>query len=355
MREFGSEFSLLYSEKSFFSSFAYLSNVELMSTGRDALGLVAETIDLNGGNILFPSYCCSSMVEPFIKRGWNVIYYPLNEDLSVNRTEILDLCGRFNPKAVLLMNFFGVAPIDDVSYNVKKKFENVRIIEDFTHVLFSKMVLSNKYVDFFVASIRKWVGVADGAVILSNQSIKNFIKNENSNFINLRNEAQLLKFKYSITKDIILKESYLELLKKADLVIDKYENIYSISKSSLKVLNSLNVNSLILSRKENFKHLYDGISQINGIKFQVKFDIKQIDCPFSLPILVNDRDKIQKKFASYGLYAPVLWPINNIARNVCDVSKTMSDNMLSIPIDQRYDYEDIEDIIRIIKSVMNSN
>ncbi|RPH30291.1 MAG: hypothetical protein EHM93_16150 [Bacteroidales bacterium] len=355
MREFGSEFCYLSNEKKFLSTFVYFSNVILMSTGRDALGLVAESIDLKGNNILFPSYSCNSMVEPFSKRGWNIIYYSLNDDLSVKKEEIFSLCKRFNPKAILLMNFFGVAPTEEIAYHIKKKFECIYIIEDFTHVLFSERVLLNKYVDFFVASIRKWVGLADGAIILSNLRINNFDNKENSKFINLRNEAQSLKFKYTTTKEIKLKDCYLELLKKAELVIDRYDNIYTISKSSLETLNSLDVNGIILIRKENFQHLYEGIKQIKGIKFQLEIDNKQICCPFSLPILVNNRDKIQNEFAGKGLYAPVIWPINNMARNVCHVSTNMSDSMLSIPIDQRYDYEDIEDIIKIVESVMNSN
>ena len=70
--------------------------------------------------------------------------------------------------------------------------------------------------------------------------------------------------------------------------------------------------------------------------------------PFSLPILTDKRDKLQKKFAQKGLYAPVLWPLCDEARAACPISAKMESRMLSIPIDQRYDYADIEDISQII-------
>ena len=74
--------------------------------------------------------------------------------------------------------------------------------------------------------------------------------------------------------------------------------------------------------------------------------------PFSLPILVNKRDEMQKKLAQKGVYAPVLWPICDEARATCPVSATMADMMLSLPIDQRYDWDDIEDIARIIRETV---
>lgn len=355
MREFGSEFCVLGNERSFFSSFSSFSAIELLSSGREALGLVAELIDLKGSCILLPSYCCSSMFEPFSKRGWTIIFYSLNDNLSVNESEVLYLCEKHAPKAVLLMNFFGIAPTDLIASKIKTFSEEVFIIEDFTHVLFSKNVLSNKYVDFFVASIRKWMGIFDGAIVLSNKSIIHRNMTENTEFINFREEAQTLKFEYSLSKDVKLKDRYLDLLKKAEVEINKYDCIHSISKSSLKMLNSLNINTLTLSRKVNFNHLFEEIRKINGIRFPFRFEDNVIECPFSLPILVDDRDIIQKQFANNGLYAPVLWPINTQARNLCPVSSMMSDSMLSIPIDQRYDYDDIEDIIRVIKSVIIKN
>ena len=72
------------------------------------------------------------------------------------------------------------------------------------------------------------------------------------------------------------------------------------------------------------------------------------NAPFSFPIIVNNRDTIQKRLAQAGVYAPVLWPIPSKARARCSVSARMSDQMLSIPIDQRYNYDDIEDIARIV-------
>ena len=77
--------------------------------------------------------------------------------------------------------------------------------------------------------------------------------------------------------------------------------------------------------------------------------------PFSLPILVENRDEVQKLLAKKGVYAPVLWPIDERARFVCKNSAYISDHMLSLPIDQRYDWDDMEDIAKIVLETVCGN
>ena len=74
--------------------------------------------------------------------------------------------------------------------------------------------------------------------------------------------------------------------------------------------------------------------------------------PFSLPILVENRDEVQGKLARRGVYTQWLWPLCDEAMTVCPVSKEMNEKMLSVPIDQRFSWDDIEDIASIIIEVL---
>jgi hypothetical protein len=56
--------------------------------------------------------------------------------------------------------------------------------------------------------------------------------------------------------------------------------------------------------------------------------------------------------AEKGVCSPVVWRIADEAIAIRPVSARMADKMLSIPIDQRYNYDDIEDIASIILSVL---
>ena len=70
--------------------------------------------------------------------------------------------------------------------------------------------------------------------------------------------------------------------------------------------------------------------------------------PFSLPILVDNRDEVQSALAKKGVYTQLLWPICEEAQAFCPVSMMMDARMLSVPIDQRYSWDDMEDIASII-------
>ena len=112
------------------------------------------------------------------------------------------------------------------------------------------------------------------------------------------------------------------------------------------MLAVLNGESIRYARQKNMKHILD----LLGGKVDSAPEIERClnGAPFSLPILVKNRDEVQQKLAKRGVYAPVLWPICDEARAVCPMSARMADEMLSIPIDQRYNYDDIEDIAKIV-------
>ena len=98
------------------------------------------------------------------------------------------------------------------------------------------------------------------------------------------------------------------------------------------------------------KHLWE---LLNGkVEMVPGLEKSFVGAPFSLPILVDNRDEVQKRLAQKGVYAPVLWPIADDARAICPVSAKMADMMLSLPIDQRYNYDDIEDIASIVLDIL---
>ncbi len=76
-------------------------------------------------------------------------------------------------------------------------------------------------------------------------------------------------------------------------------------------------------------------------------------CSFMLPILLEERDYYQKQLSDNGLYAQVLWPLVDEARLSSPVAASMEAKMLAIPIDQRFSFNDIEDIGKIINTFIS--
>ena len=351
MREFGSEFNIDYARDYYFDNLAksrpYFSYTR---SGREAIALAAEA--MGQGVVLIPAYCCWSMELPFEKSGWQVEYYRLNEDLSVDLAFLAQQMDKFAPKAVLVMNYFGFVPTDDVVSFVKKHSPESYVIEDFTQCLFWVDQQLNPAVDAYVASIRKSVGVPDGGLIMSSLPLKTvLLKKEDTLFSSLHRIAGREKTCYGYSADAELKAGFRDLQGKAGTDIKENYGLYQISEEARSVVEHTIVDNVRYARQANYAHLYSMIADCGGLK--VLFEPSDNNkAPFMMIVLSENRDEFQKALAQKGVYAQLLWPLKDKAKALCPVSKKMEEQMLAIPIDQRYNWDDIEEIGNIIKEVL---
>lgn len=353
MREYGSEHPSIQLPDGYFEGLKrYGRELTYLRTGREAL--MYSSCNCKPGKvavILCPAYCCWSMTAPFEFTGWTIVYYRLNEDLTIDEDYLNSLLHGCRPDAILTMNFYGSTDTRAAIARFKAFNNKITVIEDFSHCTFCFDKIFNEQVDFYVTSIRKSIGVCDGALVLSKQPTnRQYIGTEDPDFGTLRKAAQEMKGKYAFTKSINEKDVFLSELRHGEEMIDKIDGVHPISELSEKMIASINGEEIAYARRENMKHLW---SLLNGkVKMIPGLERSFDGAPFSLPILVENRDVVQKQLAQEGVYAPVLWPIDEKARTTCEVSAYVSDHMLSIPIDQRYDYDDIEDMGQIIRSVI---
>lgn len=351
MREYGSENPSIQLPDGYFEGLKkYGRELTYIRTGREAL--MYASCNCKPGKeavILCPAYCCWSMTAPFDFTGWTVVYYRLNEDLTIDEEYLEGLLRGCKPDAILTMNFYGSADTRTAIAKVKAFNDKITVIEDFSHCTFCLDKIFNKQVDYYVTSIRKSIGVCDGALVLSKKPTnKNYIGSESPDFGLLRLGAQKQKGRYVYSKSLDDKGVFLSELRQGEEMIDKLDGVHPISEISEIMIATINGEEIAYARRENMKHLW---SLLNGkVKMIPGLERCFDGAPFSLPILVGDRDIVQKQLAQKGVYAPVLWPIDDKARNMCKVSAYVSDHMLSIPIDQRYNYDDIEDIASIVLS-----
>lgn len=350
MKEYGSEFHIFYGSDSYFEDICQLKgDYAFLRSGREAITLASESINLTKGDtILMPAYCCRSMDDPFLLRGINVEYYELNENLIINEQSIFERIVSYMPKAIFVMNYYGFTRTDSVVNKVKGIYPTISIIEDFSHNLFTLNSIYNNNIDYYVASIRKSIGVPDGGVILSNSLKKTIIQQEETDFSYSRLTAEKQKSLFQYSYEPELKKSFKSLLKEAENQIENFNGrVYSISSQSYRIIRATDSEVIRYARYINYSHLYSLIK--DNVNIRIIFTpADNINSPFSMPILFKDRYSVQKKLADNGLFAPILWTIKDKAKAVCKVSKYISENMLSIPIDQRLDYWDIERIGEII-------
>ncbi len=353
MREYGSEHPAVLLPDGYFEGFNQFGHCTWLRSGREALHLVALNIKKSKEQptVLMPAYCCHSMVDPFEKAGWKVVYYRLNQDLTTDVDYLEQLLVTVRPTAALTMNFYGSASTSAAISCIKSCLPECVCIEDFSHCTFSLHDIYNPQLDYYVTSIRKSIGVCDGAVIVSHEPLdERFVEEGETEFMSARRDCQKLKAKYAYTQDAEQKNVFFPELRRHEGELDNFSGVHRISQTGEAMLKTVNGEMIRYARQNNMKHLLERLS--GKVESVPNIERCVEGAPFSFPILVENRDEVQKTLAQKGVYAPVVWPIADEARAICPVSARMADKMLSIPIDQRYNYDDIEDIASIILSVL---
>lgn len=355
MREFGSEHPTIVLPDGYFDSLGNLCRESLyLRSGREALLAVALDCKKEENPVLLmPAYCCWSMSAPFDKTGWKVVYYRLNDDLTVDMSYMDMLLEKYHPSAVLTMNFFGISSTYQAVNRIKEFDSSITVIEDFSHCTFSIKEIFDERVDYYVSSIRKSVGVCDGSIVLSREKIRVQVNPYTEGFSDLRVTAQTLKGQYAFSKSDEDKATFLSMLRNGEETLNQFDAVHAISPMAAKMLGVINGESIAYARRENMKHM---VTLLKGrVRLPENINLSFDGAPFSLPIIVSDQSLIQKKLAENGVYAAVLWPLSDEAGRVCENSLYFSEHMLSIPIDQRYSWDDIEDMANIILKVVNDN
>lgn len=364
---------------------------EFLRCGRDAIGFVADDIIAQNEDeirVLMPALSCDSMVRPFDVRGLRVDYYKLNNDLSVDEADLMekvgklggdDSAGKITP-VILVMNFFGTSSVETVMAKIKNECAKAVVIEDVTHILMDpeKYISKESPSDYQVGSIRKWLGVPDGAVAISRTEFVMGALTGETDFTALRTEALIEKSEYLDNGDQDLKAQFRKLLSDAEDSLSDGLDPYHMSDVSSEYLADINTDIIKRKRSANYRNLYRMLKEapLNGKAYRLISEIPDGDngygyehTPFMLPVVLDTdfmkrsaiteegknitRDKFEKKLAERGIYAPVLWPISKDAAGVCDNSADFSGNMLAFWIDQRYSRFDMEQIAEIFSEELS--
>jgi dTDP-4-amino-4,6-dideoxygalactose transaminase len=326
-----------------------------LSTGRSAIKFVIKTIEERKPGLkkiaVLPSFTCDTVFEPFIKAGYEVFYYPIEKDLTTTSNAILKTVFDHDASIVLFHRYFGFDTLDG---NVDKMCEALRSlgkysIEDCTQCLYSDIPRAKS--DFTVGSIRKWIGTPDGGfAVCRDGEFKDKPKETDLKLEKAKVKASYAKYRFLFLHEGD-KSEMLSMYREAEDILDKQGGFYAISEMSEKVQANLNKADLIKKRRENFSIL--NCSLTNAVKPVFALGINDKEVPLYFPILVEDRTSLQKYLVSNAIYAPVVWPKDEAQFAQCDGAENAYQHLLCIPIDQRYDADDMNRIVKVINNLYN--
>lgn len=316
---------------------------KLLLTGRTSLDYILRDIKLLNNTVVayLPSYCCHTMIKPFIDNGVEVDFYNIYFE---NGRFIYDLDFNTKCNIVLIMQYFGFYH-EAVGQTIRVLRDNEKIvIEDATHSWFSESPYSYNS-NYIYASFRKWTGLPCGSIAIkqNGQYLFHPPTETNHEYIRLRQVAALTKKLY-IEKGFGNKEKYLGLFKQAEELLEHDYSGYCLPEKYSDMLYKMDTRRIIRQRKENAKALIEGLKNISGLE---TIATSKQDVPLFVPIMVlhGQRERLRQYLIKNEIYCPVHWPLSQ-AHKISN--KYLYENSLSLVCDQRYSLSDMNRILSVI-------
>jgi len=323
-----------------------LQNFLFYDSGRSALNEILSDKIIKQKKFLLPIFSCESVIKPFIDNEVTVGFYDIEINFEINFDSIKNkvISGNFN--AILIIDYFGI--VNNSVIVDKLKDIDLFVIEDISHISIIPIILE-KYStksDIIFGSLRKTLPVADGGVILKNDNY------HFSDFPTMETEHSLLKagskllrelYKFTDNENLKLESTFLELSKNAEILLDnaKPNDIYGISKLSMNNVSKINDNRIYQARRSNYSTLYNLFLENNlGYLLCPNIDISNDIAllPYFFPIYIpnNKQIEVRNTLLSKNIFAAIIWQLNIQDKKLFPNSTYISNNILCLPIDQRY-------------------
>ena len=303
-------------------------------SGRSALQAIIK--ELHGaGAVSMPSWCCDSIIKPFVDAGMEVRFYPVCSKGKFDQK--LDL----KSEALLIMDFFGhTGEQPDLS-----GYEGV-VIRDVTHSIFSATYNDASY---YFGSLRKWCGIWTGGYAWTADGHQLVMESGNDHgYIALRQEAMRLKGCYinqipDADGKLITDKGYLKAYDEAENCLEDISIAPAEARDKELALH-LDVEFIKTRRRANAEVLRRAFSDL-----LIFPELKDADCPMFVPIIISDgkRNELRRYLIENDIYCPIHWPVSSYHK-LGEEDRFIYDNGLSLVCDQRYTEEDMYRMVEVI-------
>jgi hypothetical protein len=287
-------------------------------TGTDSLAFIILDIFKKNGNIpvFFPNHYCGDTIERLKLKV---------QDLKIHfYSEITEL--HFSTPLIIIWNHFNKY-LTVPERIIQQK--NSIWVEDFVHAPFDINKTKGQYA---FNSLRKFCNM-ELSLAYGNFSITKET-DETSNYYSQKKIAEAEKANWQSSPNNILEESFLEHFKLAEKELHN-ENIQSANTIETEKLNYYQFEKILDIRRSNYAYLKKELASIETIQ------IIEGEYMF-LMIQIQNRDALRKELFDNAIFPPIHW----LDSRNDELSKTL----LSLPIDQRYNENNLKRIVTVIKS-----
>lgn len=322
---------------------SYQSNIVLQDTnngffdddlawfisGRSALDFIINDIKSKREikKAALPSWCCDSMISPFVRNGIDVVFY----DVTIKDGKLIKKID-IDADVLLNIDYFGFEHNEISSPGI--------VISDITHSVFTEKDVRS---DYTFCSLRKWAGFVTAGFAWAKNGFSIIAeKGINKEYVDIRKKAMNEKEDY--LANISSSKDYYSTFVKTEEQLDSLFGYLGTSED-INDAKYLNVDFLVNRRKENARVLLDEFKDLAIFK-----EVKDNDCPLYFPIIVpnGEKEELRKYLVSKNIYCPTHWQLTDL-HNISEDARYIYENELSLICDQRYSTEDMKFLVNEIK------
>ncbi len=270
-------------------------------SGRTAIDLILQDILRRKAvkSVYMPAWCCDSMLAPFLDRGIRVYFY----DLWCDERLHYDVDETAVPDIFYLTNYFGYENTLSIEIVDFFKQRGSTILYDRTHSFLMSDEPYTMLADYSFVSIRKWMGVVDGAFVsglTENPTLKE------CSYVSIKEEAMQKKFRYLDGDESVIKQEFLNAFGQFGHYLATDYRDYEMDDLSYTLYSREDWAKVKKKRQENASYLH---LHLKGSHFLD--ELTNFAAPLFVPILLStkeQRDTIRKRLIENQIYCPVHWP-----------------------------------------------
>lgn len=273
--------------------------------------------------IYLPHYICGCVLQPIIAEKVEYEWYYIDD----NFFPIFDK-KIANDECFLYVNYFG---LNDKNVHILSK-EISNLIIDNTQAFYS---LPESGVDT-IYSARKFFGVPDGGYLYTDIKLNEPVEKS----ISYHSMGPLLK-----RIEFSANSAYEEHCNNERLMDN--QGIKSMSNLTHRILRSIDYDAVRNKRRDNFNYIHELLKETN------MYCMPELgnQVPMLYPYLCEKNDGLREKLISEKIYTSTFWidVLNHLSSSHTHEENYIN-NMLILPIDQRYNHADMDLIYNVIKN-----
>lgn len=270
--------------------------------------------------VYVPYYTCEVVLHSMQKLGVTPIFYAVNEYL-----EPLDYPLLAENEAFLYTNYYGLK--QDVVQNICRRYGKKTIIDN-AQAFYAKPIPG---IDSFY-SPRKFFGVADGGYLYTDCPMDMCPEQDTSYH---RMSHLLMRI------DCGPEKGYEAFLQNSNTLIDA--PILRMSRLTNRILSDIDYVRASVKRQENFMYLHERLKGVNAFSFTEDKSV----VPMVYPYWTTD-SSLRQKLINNKVFVAKYWPGVADIPNCPELEKDLVENLIPLPIDQRYSPAEMERIADLI-------